>query len=554
MYIQKIRVSGFKSIYDQLEIDFSSVRGFWKITGEVGAGKTTIGEAIIFGLFGSVNGKNNSDLISWGLKHGLVELWCSSKGNNLYIRREINMYGQSPIYTEVNGEELIFTNKRDAQAQLENEYYDTTRTMVELLCVISFNNFKSISTMNARDTKIFLDKILGFQILTQYSDICKGLRSENAQKITEIQHDIDKLTSQIVKLKELSNADTIEGDMHGVSECILQIESSIKHCKDQINDLVKKYNNTLLQKNKDLSEIVTLGKNKAKEIKLIESGKCPTCGAAIDQSQLDIKRSEKEVLTQSYISKQKEIDELKKNHETEHNQLCADIKDKEDQLRSQRALLIRLEEQAKRLSINFSEIKSLEETQLNLNKSLDEYLREDQDWQTLYNCLSVGIRQQILNSFIPILNKNILDYSQALQQPYIIQFDNDFNCTIRMSGFGDRVIPVGSLSTGQLKTVDMVIILGVLKSAISTSNINIMFLDELFSNLDSDLRNKMCNVLKLSMNPQHTLFIISHQDINDDYFDGIIKTKLESFGDSFQKKSNISIISIYRNNTDEISQ
>ena len=98
MYIQKIRVSGFKSIYDQLEIDFSSVRGFWKITGEVGAGKTTIGEAIIFGLFGSVNGKNNSDLISWSLKHGLVELWCSSKGNNLYIRREINMYGQSPIY------------------------------------------------------------------------------------------------------------------------------------------------------------------------------------------------------------------------------------------------------------------------------------------------------------------------------------------------------------------------------------------------------------------------------------------------------------------------
>ena len=103
MNIQKIKIENFKSIYEPLELDFNDIKGFWKISGSVGAGKTTIGEAIIFGLFGTVGGKNNSDLISWGKKHGLIEIWLTTKGRNLYIKRELNAYGQSPIYVEVDG-------------------------------------------------------------------------------------------------------------------------------------------------------------------------------------------------------------------------------------------------------------------------------------------------------------------------------------------------------------------------------------------------------------------------------------------------------------------
>lgn len=542
MYIQKIKISNFKSIYDTLELDFSStIKGFWKISGEVGAGKTTIGEAIIFGLFGSVNGKNNSDLISWGEKHGLIELWCTSKGNNLYIRREINMYGQSPIYAEVNGDELVFTNKREAQQQLENDYYDTSRIMVELLCIISFNNFKSIATMNTKDTKIFLDKVLGFQILTQYSDICKTLKAENYAKIISTQQDINSISSQIKKLNELSNIEKIEGSTEDVQKNIKSLEDSIKYYKQYIKKITDDYNTESIKKNSELSSIVALGKNKAKEIKLIESGICPTCGAEIDKSKLDIKKQEKEVLTQSYIAKQKEIESLKSLH-TEHLEpINNELKDTEQKLKSQRALLIRLEEQAKRLSINISEIKNLEKSRELFENTYNTLNIEDQDWQQLYNYLSISIRQQILNSFIPVLNKNILEYSQQLQQPYIIHFDNDFKCTINMNGLDDRSIPISSLSTGQLKTVDMIIILSILKSVISSSNINIMFLDELFSNLDSDLRTKMCNILKISSNPQNTLFIISHQDISNEYFDGTINMTLEGFGNNFQKKSKIEI-------------
>ena len=53
MIINKIKLYNFKSIYDPIEIDFKEIKGVWKISGPVGSGKTTIGEAIIFGLFGS---------------------------------------------------------------------------------------------------------------------------------------------------------------------------------------------------------------------------------------------------------------------------------------------------------------------------------------------------------------------------------------------------------------------------------------------------------------------------------------------------------------------
>ena len=90
MKLQKIHVRGFKSIYDDLVLDFNDIKGFWRINGSVGSGKTTIGEAIIFGLFGSIHGKNNGDLTSWGEKSTLVEVWCQSKGYQLYIKRDIN--------------------------------------------------------------------------------------------------------------------------------------------------------------------------------------------------------------------------------------------------------------------------------------------------------------------------------------------------------------------------------------------------------------------------------------------------------------------------------
>ena len=539
MYIQKIRIENFKSIYDPIEIDFSIVNGFWKISGSVGAGKTSIGEAIIYGLFGSVGGKNQADLISWGRKHGMIEIWCMSKARNIYIKRELNSYGQSPIYVEVDGEELIFTNKRNAQQQLEQEYYDTSKVTLELLCIISFNNFKSLATLNTADTKKFLDQVLGFYTLTEYAENCKLLRADNINKITKISNTIDKLESQVNKLEELSNMEVITGDIVSVKQ---EIDSLIS-IKDQLTNEIKQEICEVKERQKELNSkkitLVTLGKNKKQEIDFLEKGVCPTCGAQIDQSQLESKKQEREVLLEQYniIDKQcKEVlDELAKLDE----KYTINVNEYNSKINESKTLLTRLEEQAKRIKINTSEIEIIKQNIEGNETLLTELQSEDAEWEQLYNILSVQVRSKILQSFIPALNKNILKYVQRLHLPYIVEFDSNFKCNISICGM-DKDIPVSSLSTGQLKTVDMVIILGVLGTVIGSNGINILFLDELFSNLDAGLRNEMCSVLRESLKPESTIFIISHTDLEDKYFDGNIYMKLE-VKDQYEKHSKATI-------------
>lgn len=539
MQIQKIRIENFKSIYEPLEIDFGEVRGFWKISGSVGAGKTSIGEAIIYGLFGTVGGKNQSDLISWGRKHGVIEVWCTSKARNIYIKRELNSYGQSPIYVEVDGEELIFTNKRNAQTQLEQEYYDTSRVTLELLCIISFNNFKSLATLNTADTKKFLDQVLGFYTLTEYSDACKQLRSDNLAKINQISSTIGKLESQVRKLEEISKMEVITGNIVEVKQEIdsllvlkEQLEKSIK-----LEILSKKEEQQELNKKK--ISLVTLGRHKKQEIDFIEKGVCPTCGATIDQSQLDIKKKEREVLLEQYNSVSKEVDRVVGELRQLDDKMVTTTSEYKTKIDESKVLLTRLEEQAKRIKINTSEIEVLKQNIEGNEILLTEYQSEDASWEQLYNILSVQIRSKILQSFIPALNKNILKYAQRLHLPYIVEFDSNFKCSISLCGM-DKDIPVSSLSTGQLKTVDMVIILGVLGTVIGSNGINILFLDELFSNLDAGLRNEMCCVLRESLKPDSTIFIISHTDLEDKYFDGNIYMKLE-VKDQYEKHSRASI-------------
>jgi DNA repair exonuclease SbcCD ATPase subunit len=533
MYINKIKIKQFKSIYDELELNFDDIQGFWKISGSVGAGKTTIGEAIIYGLFGSVGGKNQADLISWGRKHGLVELWCRSKNRNIYIKRELNAYGQCPIYVEVDGEELVFTSKRDAQSQLESEYYDISKVMVELLCIISFNNFKSLATLNSNDTKKFLDQVLGFYILTNYTELCKQLKYETSQDIIKVSTTIGNIKSQVDKLHELSNIDVIDGNIQDTKQIIKELLSQEKSIDTDSKAWVKEKENERLSLSKKQSSILTLGKNKKKEIDFIEKGTCPTCGAPIDQSQLEIKKQERDILLEQYNSINGDIQRIEKDINDKKISTQELLKPIKESLENNKVLLTKLEEQSKRRSINMNEITSLENEIKQYEVQLLDFQKENEEWQQLLNILSVQIRAKILQSFIPALNKNILKYVQRLHLPYIIQFDDNFKCNISLCGI-DQEIPISSLSTGQLKTVDMVIILGVLGTVIGSNGINIMFLDELFSNLDAGLRNEMCSVLRESLQPNNTIFIISHTELEDRYFDGDIHMKLE-IKDQYEK-------------------
>lgn len=535
MNITKIKIQHFKSIYDELVINFNDIKGFWKIEGDVGTGKTTIGEAIIFGLFGSITGKTNDSLISWGSKHALVELWCTCKGHALYIKREINRYGQSPIYVEVDNEELIFTNKRNAQLQLEQEYYDISKNTIELLCIISFNNFKSLATLNTSDTKKFLDHMLGFEILSQYADICKLFKKESNDNYIETSNKISNNSAQIDKIIELSTQTKISGNIAEKQRKIESIEDSLKSYNQETENKLSSLRNSLTEQQGSLVKIKMLGTNKKKEIDFIKKGKCPTCGVPIDQSQLSLKEQEREVLLNQY----KEITDKIKSIETDMISYKQNRKDKSESLYTQlieeHKILSTLKEQEKRANIDIHAIDNLKEINQQLQNQLNNIASETSQWEELQEILTDEVRIKILSSFIPVLNKNILKYTQQLRIPYIITFDTNFKCTISICGI-DECISLSSLSTGQMKTVDMCIILGVLNTIVSCVSFNILFLDELISNAHKELRDDICCVLKQNIKPNQTIFLITHADVEQKYFDGEIHTGLQ-YIDEVHKKS-----------------
>ena len=521
MILKCIKVHNFKSIYGDFEINFENVRGFWKIEGSVGSGKTSIGEAIIFGLFGNVKDKNIRDLISWGEKKGSVYIECFSKGHNLKINRAI--HGELKVL--VDDEPLVFTNKRDAQSQLEEEYYDVSKMTLELLCIISFNNFKSLSNMNPSDSRAFLDQVFGFSVLSEYSDACKTKRKEVYDSIIETQYEKNSIGAQIKKIQDLSNIEKIEGNIAEVRKQIADNKEQLRIVKKAHSDWALTAKKELREKQDELAKIKVLGANKAKEIKFIEQGTCPTCGAPIDQSQLEIKKQEREVFLSQYRELEAKIKEIT-DRSTSKNKEFEDAEEVLDRERIKlSSLLTKLEEQERRMSINTKEIEDLKVKEQETEGKITDLKVDEKEWGQLYDILSTSIRQKILSSFIPLLNSSIQEYTRQLNLPYIIEFDNQFKCSIKIFGL-DRVINISSLSTGQLKTIDMCIILGVLKVIFSGVNFNIMFLDELFSNMDSELRSMVCNVLKSELKENQTIFIISHQEISDANFDGSINAKL----------------------------
>ena len=540
MYIKKIKIDKFKSFYEPFELDFDKIKGLWKVSGSVGSGKTTIGEAILFGLFGTIYGKNNGDLVSWGHDIAEIELWCKSNGRNIYIKRKISATGWSNIYVEIDGEELIFTNKRDAQKQLEEEYFDVSRVIMELLCIISFNNFKSLATLNPGETKRFLDQVLGFYILTQYADVCKQFRNENDKNLNEIELNISSISAQIKKLEEISNIELIEGNIEDITNKAKQINDKISECKknyDAENLRISKLDTDLRT---EATKIKTLGTSKSKEIQFIEKGICPTCGASIDQSQLSIKKQEREILLEQYNIVSEKIKANSKESENNINKYNLEVTPLKEELESLKAQIVKLKEQAKRKNVNQKEIDILQAEKESYEKEYSDCEALSLSWERLQNVLSNDVRAKILESFIPALNKNIMKYATELHQPYIVNFDRQFKCSVNIAGYNNE-IPISSLSTGQLKTVDMIIILGVLGTIIGSNSTNVIFLDELFSNLDGSLRNDMCSVLYNFISSNDTMFVISHQDLDDIYFNGTMKLHIDHKG-QYEKHSSVKFI------------
>ena len=545
MRLHNIRIRDFKSLYGDNYFDFDTLDGLVKLSGAIGSGKTSLGEAIIWGLFGTIKKINNTHLIAWNTKACEIEINLESKGHNINILRNI----KENLQIHVDGKLLIASNKRDTQQILEEEYFDVPKLTVIKMCVISFNEFNSIAAMNPGETKQFLDNVFGFKTFTEYNEQSVVEKKEEVRQQTELNAIYTETENQMQYLinkkseqqKELSNSI----DIDKLTEDRAIYVDKGKALKDKFNKLTAEYKQKDSDMYNKMVELSTLGKVAKNNYNTFKSGKCPTCGHEVDNNKIEEYKS----TMLKYAASYKEIDaariQLKNEYQPKIDELNKEISELRT-LISDIDTKIKIHENNKRLiNENYDAlINEYKEKLVSIKSKIDKSDIEIGEWNEIGDLFAKTLRYNLLDTLIPNINSSIQYYMNKLDQNYSVEFDKEFKPHIYIDGY-QKEISYNSLSTGQRKTLDMAVIFGVLQNIIANVNFNVFFLDELFSNLDSDSRNTMLDLLNSTLAKDRSIFVINHAEMNDDYFKHKIRVKLSNKKIKVKKDEIVVRASIY---------
>jgi energy-coupling factor transporter ATP-binding protein EcfA2 len=106
---------------------------------------------------------------------------------------------------------------------------------------------------------------------------------------------------------------------------------------------------------------------------------------------------------------------------------------------------------------------------------------------------------------------------------YDIYFDEEFSAV--MTHLGEEISPA-SLSTGEAKKVDIVVLLALIKLIkIKFSQLNILFLDEVFSSVDiNNVYHMIRSLGKITRELKLNTIVVNHSILPHEEFDYILRT------------------------------
>lgn len=551
MRITKVEWKNFTSYGNRKqELDLSNETSLYQIVGENGAGKTSISQVITFALYGKVEGKKLKDIPNRINGNAWTRVTLDNYGIEVIVERGLD---PNLFKLTVNGTEYDKAGSRSIQEYLEDDIIGIPYYVFNNTLLLSINDFKSFIKMSPSDKRAIVDKIFGFHILNQMRDVIKTESRKIRQvldntigKISSLETSIQNSYNEMENLSEEIQQQTLE-KLEELKTSLEKFNSLRDHHKELVVDFKKEeetLKSSLRESNTVVSSYNLQIRDLTKKLHLYSHDKCPTCESDLKSDfHSSLKKELESEKSKLEDNLQKAEQDLKKYQEEDMNIANRKTSLMEKGLKIKNAIIDfgnRIKELEREGANNQTE--ALERLVANLQKDLDslngEKLKgeEKTSWlKTIDDILGEkGVKQMAIKTILPSLNSEIMDLLSKMHLDYRVIFDEEFNASIYHMGIE---VSSQTLSTGEMKKVDFVVLIAIMKlMKMKFSNINLLFLDELFSSVDPDGVYSILKILKntckeLGLN----IFVINHAPMPHEIFDW----KME-----IQKLNNFSSLSI----------
>jgi DNA repair exonuclease SbcCD ATPase subunit len=527
------------------------------IVGENGAGKSTVLDAMCFTLFGKpfrainkpqlVNSINEKNLVAE------VEFCIGTKEYKIVRGAKPNIF---EIY--LNG---VMLNQdaaaRDYQKYLEEQVLKLNYksfTQIVILGSASFTPFMQLPTAHRREV---IEDLLDINIFTTMNTVLKDKAGEVKSKIVEADNKIDlgkskvKLQQEYIKTLEEDKQKKVEDVQKRIFEAnadISQLSSDVEaerkqedSHKSSISDATEKRNarqemGSLLRK---LSERI---KTQEKSIEFYnDHDVCPTCSQDLDSA---FKDTAKKSHTHKIEEIEGAVQALSAQLEAVGNRL-EEIDAIEEKISQHKSNIITLntkiianQQYIQKLNAELdsesTERGNIDEEKAALKsiaKEVMEYasqkntLVEERHYLEIAGLLlkDTGIKTTIIKQYLPVINKLVNKYLQAMDFFVTFELDEAFNEKIK-SRHRDE-FSYASFSEGEKAKIDLALLFTwrtIAKMKNSTST-NLLMLDEVFDgSLDINGTDFVMTILN-TLGDDSNVFIISHKDALFDKFRAVIK-------------------------------
>ena len=546
--------------FTEIQLDRNSTT---LIIGENGSGKSTILDALCFGLFGKpFRGCNKPQLLnSVNMSGCLVEVDFKIGTKSFKVIRGIKpnvfeIYINGKMYNQD-------ANSRDYQKYLEQQILKLNYRSFTQVVILGSSAFIPFMQLRARQRRDVVEDILDIQIFSIMNILIRQKLKDITDHMRDVNYNLD-LTTEKITLQEnyiediKKNKDNIlqekielisgnEEEVYKRTEEINKLqelsETSMKSIGDE-NTVVDKIN-----KLKGINE--RLKEKRSSTNKYIEffenNDDCPTCEQHIDETfktnMIVDKQGEYEKYSKGIDELVVELDKTQERHDAIQG-IIKQIRENDAHVGSLTFSITEMEkfnatlqseiEELQSGDVSKSDFKKLEKLKKSL-KSFEkqkEGLRVEQTYsEAARNMLmDTGIKTKIIKQYLPIMNKLINTYLTAMEFYVNFTLNENFEETIK-SRYRDE-FTYDSFSEGEKMRIDLALLFtwrAVAKMKNST-NTNLLILDEIFdSSLDSSGTDEFLKILNTL--DGENVFVISHkQDVLVDKFTSTIKfEKIKNF-------------------------